>query len=75
MSFYPPTPPAPTALGRYRPFSKKSGIHVSPLVLGGMSIGDVWQHIGMGQMDKTSSFKLLDAFYDAGGNFIDTANN
>ncbi|KZW03006.1 Aldo/keto reductase [Exidia glandulosa HHB12029] len=26
-------------------------------------------------MDKESSFKLLDAFYDAGGNFIDTANN
>ena len=26
-------------------------------------------------MDKASSFKLLDAFYDAGGNFIDTANN
>lgn len=28
----------------------------------------------MGAMDKESSFKLLDAFYDAGGNFIDTAN-
>lgn len=75
MSFYPPAPPAPTALGRYRPFSKKSGIHVSPLVLGGMSIGDVWRHIGMGEMDKTSSIKLLDAFFDAGGNFIDTANS
>ncbi|PPR07340.1 hypothetical protein CVT26_013656 [Gymnopilus dilepis] len=75
MGFIPPTPPAPTALGRYRPFSKKAAIHVSPLVLGGMSIGDTWQHIGMGKMDKESSFKLLDAFYDAGGNFIDTANN
>ena len=30
---------------------------------------------GMGAMDKASSFKLLDAFYDAGGNFIDTANS
>jgi aryl-alcohol dehydrogenase-like predicted oxidoreductase len=29
----------------------------------------------MGSMDKTQSFKLLDAYYDAGGNFIDTANN
>ena len=29
----------------------------------------------MGSMDKESSFKLLDAFFDAGGNFIDTANN
>ena len=25
--------------------------------------------------DKEASFKLLDAFYEAGGNFIDTANN
>ena len=40
-----------------------------------MSIGDQWHQLGMGAMDKESSFKLLDAFYDAGGNFIDTANN
>jgi aryl-alcohol dehydrogenase-like predicted oxidoreductase len=40
-----------------------------------MSIGDTWQALGMGAMDKTSSFKYLDAFYEAGGNFIDTANN
>lgn len=26
-------------------------------------------------MDKDSSFKLLDAYFDMGGNFIDTANN
>ncbi|KAG1745932.1 uncharacterized protein EDB91DRAFT_132640 [Suillus paluster] len=30
---------------------------------------------GMGAMDKESSMKLLDAYYDAGGNLIDTANN
>jgi aryl-alcohol dehydrogenase-like predicted oxidoreductase len=29
----------------------------------------------VGTMDKESSFKLLDAFVEAGGNFIDTANN
>ncbi|KAI0760166.1 Aldo/keto reductase [Fomes fomentarius] len=40
-----------------------------------MSIGDKWAAHGMGAMDKASSFKLLDAFYEAGGNFIDTANN
>ncbi|CCM02031.1 uncharacterized protein FIBRA_04107 [Fibroporia radiculosa] len=40
-----------------------------------MSIGDQWAKLGMGQMDKESSFELLDAFYKAGGNFIDTANN
>jgi len=28
----------------------------------------------MGSMNKEDSFKLLDAFFDAGGNFIDTAN-
>jgi aryl-alcohol dehydrogenase-like predicted oxidoreductase len=26
-------------------------------------------------MDKAQAFKLLDAYYDAGGNFIDTSNN
>ena len=29
----------------------------------------------MGSMNKEQSFKLLDAFVEAGGNFIDTANN
>lgn len=28
----------------------------------------------LGSMDKESSFKLLDAYFEAGGNFIDTAN-
>jgi len=28
----------------------------------------------MGAMDKESSFKLLDAYFENGGNFIDTAN-
>ncbi|TFY63848.1 hypothetical protein EVJ58_g3000 [Rhodofomes roseus] len=37
-----------------------------------MSIGDKWTQ--MGAMDKAQSFRILDAFYDAGGNFIDTAN-
>jgi hypothetical protein len=32
-----------------------------------MSIGDKWAEYGMGAMDKDSSFKLLDAFFDAGG--------
>jgi hypothetical protein len=31
-----------------------------------MSIGDKWQDLGMGSMDKESSFKLLDAYFDAG---------
>jgi len=69
-----PAPEPPTELGRYRILSSTAGIRVSPLQLGAMSIGDAWSHF-MGSMDKASSFKLLDAFYEAGGNFIDTANN
>ncbi|KAF8970113.1 NADP-dependent oxidoreductase domain-containing protein [Flammula alnicola] len=70
-----PPPPPKTGLGRYRVFSPNAGVHVSPLALGAMSIGDKWQDAGMGSMDKESSFKLLDAYYENGGNFIDTANN
>ncbi|KAI0708691.1 Aldo/keto reductase [Earliella scabrosa] len=70
-----PAPPPPTKLGLYRQLSPLAGVHVSPLCLGAMSIGDKWEPFGMGAMNKDSSFKLLDAFYDAGGNFIDTANS
>jgi aryl-alcohol dehydrogenase-like predicted oxidoreductase len=69
-----PAPEPTTELGRYRILSSTAGIRVSPLQLGAMSIGDAWSSF-MGSMDKASSFKLLDAFYEAGGNFIDTANN
>jgi aryl-alcohol dehydrogenase-like predicted oxidoreductase len=69
-----PAADPPTNLGRYRALSPSAGVHVSPLVLGGMSLGSKWSS-GMGHMDKEASFKLLDAFYNAGGNFIDTANN
>lgn len=47
---------------------------VSPYFLGGMSIGEAWKDF-MGSMNKEQSFKLLDAFVEAGGNAIDTANN
>ena len=73
MSWAPPPQPA-TKLGRHRALAPNAGLHVSPLCLGGMSIGDQWG-AGMGAMSKESSFALLDAFYAAGGNFIDTANN
>ncbi|TEB30616.1 Aldo/keto reductase [Coprinellus micaceus] len=75
MSFHAPPPPPKSALGRYRVLSPNAGVHVSTLQLGAMSIGDKWAGMGMGSMDKESSFKLLDAYYDNGGNFIDTANN
>ncbi|KAI7970801.1 hypothetical protein EIK77_007981 [Talaromyces pinophilus] len=63
-----------TELGRYRILSSTAGVRVSPIVLGGLSLGQSWSSI-MGAMDEEQSFKLLDAYTDAGGNFIDTANN
>lgn len=69
-----PAPEPKTPLGKYRVLSKNAGVRVSPLQLGAMSIGNAWEDF-MGSMDKKQSFALLDAFYDAGGNFIDTANN
>jgi len=74
MSLFAPAPPPPTELGRYRILSSTAGVRVSPLQYGAMSIGQAWSQ-GMGAMDKEQSFKLLDAFVEAGGNFIDTANN
>ncbi|OQO02230.1 putative aryl-alcohol dehydrogenase AAD14 [Cryoendolithus antarcticus] len=69
-----PAPAPPTELGRYRVLSGSAGIRVSPLQLGGMSIGEAWTGI-LGSMDKKTAFELLDAFTAAGGNFVDTANN
>ena len=69
-----PAPEPPTELGRYRVLSSTAGARVSPLCLGAMSIGDAWKGF-MGHLDKESAFKLMDAYYDAGGNFIHTANN
>jgi aryl-alcohol dehydrogenase-like predicted oxidoreductase len=75
MSRFAAAPKPKTALGQYRLLSPNAGVHVSPIQLGGMSIGDKWSAIGMGSMDKESSFKLLDTYFDLGGNFIDTSNN
>ncbi|KJA21488.1 hypothetical protein HYPSUDRAFT_41868 [Hypholoma sublateritium FD-334 SS-4] len=75
MSMFAPAAQPKTGLGRYRVLSATAGVHVSPIALGAMSIGDKWNDAGFGAMDKESSFKLLDAYFDNGGNFIDTANN
>ncbi|KAG9940524.1 aryl-alcohol dehydrogenase AAD14, partial [Aureobasidium melanogenum] len=74
MSLFSPAPEPATELGRLRILSSTAGVRVSPLQLGAMSIGDAWSEV-MGSMDKKQSFALLDAFVEAGGNFIDTANN
>ncbi|KAF8998539.1 NADP-dependent oxidoreductase domain-containing protein [Cyathus striatus] len=65
-TLFKPPPPPPSALGRYRILSPNAGVHVSPIQLGAMSIGDKWAEHGMGSMDKESSFKLLDAYFDLG---------
>ncbi|KAJ9483324.1 hypothetical protein VN97_g10082 [Penicillium thymicola] len=69
-----PAPEPGTELGRYRILSSTAGIRVSPLQIGTMSMGNAWAE-SMGMMTKEDSFRLLDAFFEAGGNFIDTANN
>ncbi|THZ11274.1 putative aryl-alcohol dehydrogenase Aad14 [Aureobasidium pullulans] len=74
MSLFEPAPEPATELGRLRILSSTAGVRVSPLQLGAMSIGDAWSSF-MGSMDKKQSFALLDVFVEAGGNFIDTANN
>ena len=48
----------------------KSGLRVSGICLGTMSFGDQW---GFGADEKTSH-QVLDAYAEAGGNFLDTAN-
>jgi Predicted oxidoreductases (related to aryl-alcohol dehydrogenases) len=49
----------------------KSGLRVSELCLGAMTFGEEW---GFGS-SKDESRKVFDAFVEAGGNFVDTANN
>ncbi|MFI0711155.1 aldo/keto reductase [Streptomyces inhibens] len=55
---------------RYTLFGK-TGLRVSELSLGAMTIGD---EEGWGAARDTSA-RILDAYADAGGNFVDTANN
>ncbi|QDV36883.1 aldo/keto reductase [Tautonia plasticadhaerens] len=54
---------------RYRLLGN-SGLRVSELCLGTMTFGEDW---GWGS-SKDESRRILDAFFEAGGNFIDTAN-
>ncbi|KAL4820984.1 NADP-dependent oxidoreductase domain-containing protein [Aspergillus spinulosporus] len=74
MSFWTFAPEPKTPLGYHRVLSPTAGVKVSPLCLGGMNFGEGWEHF-MGKCSKEDAFALMDAFYDMGGNFIDTANN
>ncbi|KAK7441392.1 putative aryl-alcohol dehydrogenase aad14 [Stygiomarasmius scandens] len=75
-AFLPPEAP-PSKLGIYRVLSPKAGVRVSPLVLGGASVGSGdsgWKSV-WGDMNEAKAYQLLDKFYELGGNFIDTSNN
>lgn len=48
----------------------RSGLRVSPLCLGAMTFGQEW---GFGT-DEAASHAILSAYFERGGNFIDTAN-
>ncbi len=48
----------------------RSGVRVSQICLGTMSFGDAW---GFGA-DEATSHRVIEAFAERGGNFIDTAN-
>ena len=46
----------------------RSGLRVSELGLGCGTIGTNWGALGS---DRTESFKILEGFAEAGGNFLD----
>jgi aryl-alcohol dehydrogenase-like predicted oxidoreductase len=55
---------------RYKLFGKNTGLRVSELVLGAGNFGTRWGH----GADPAESRRIFDAYAEAGGNFIDTAN-
>jgi len=65
---------AESNLNVYRVLSPRAGVRVSPICLGAMTFGEKWNH-HMASISKEESLKLLDAFFELGGNFIDTASN
>jgi aryl-alcohol dehydrogenase-like predicted oxidoreductase len=55
---------------RYKLFGKHTGLRVSELVLGAGNFGTRWGH----GADPDEAARIFNAYADAGGNFIDTAN-
>ena len=56
---------------RYKVFGKHTGLRVSELVLGTANFGTRWGGHGA---ERDEARRILDAYAQAGGNFIDTAN-
>jgi aryl-alcohol dehydrogenase-like predicted oxidoreductase len=70
MVFESPSKPE-TPLGWHRILSPNAGVKVSPIALGGISLGNSWSELFGKNEDP---FALLDTYFSMGGNFIDTAN-
>ncbi|KAL3486621.1 NADP-dependent oxidoreductase domain-containing protein [Aspergillus germanicus] len=71
MSLFQPPPKPTTPLGYHRVLSPTASVKVSPVCLGGISLGNEWSELFGTSEDP---FALLDEFFALGGNFIDTAN-
>ncbi|KAH8687038.1 NADP-dependent oxidoreductase domain-containing protein [Ilyonectria robusta] len=71
MSMFQPPPKPGSLLGYHRILSPNAAVKVSPLCLGGISIGSSWSSI-FGKNDDPN--ELLDTYFALGGNFIDTSN-
>ncbi len=56
---------------RYRIFGRRAGLRVSELALGAGNFGTRWGH----GAERAAAKKVFDAYAEAGGNFIDTADN
>ncbi|KAF7188323.1 Norsolorinic acid reductase A [Pseudocercospora fuligena] len=71
MAMFEPPPKPTNPIGLHRILSPTASVKVSPICLGGISIGSSWSS-AFGKNDEP--FDLLDAYYQMGGNFIDTSN-
>lgn len=71
MSFFASLPKPHNPLGYHRILSPIAAIKVSPISLGGISIGSEWSEIFGKNEDP---FKPLDSYYSLGGKFIDTSS-
>ena len=66
------SPPKPTnPLAYHRVLSPTASVKVSPICLGGISIGSSWSGVFGKNEDP---FTLMDSLFSLGGNFIDTSN-
>ena len=56
---------------RYKIFGRHTGLRVSELALGAGNFGTRWGH----GAERAEAKKVFDAYVEAGGNFIDTADS